>query len=43
MSRATDDEPGEEIDTSHLDDVEDGCGCTEIWEHMSDERNDPDA
>jgi len=22
----------------HLDDVEDGCGCTEIWEHMSEER-----
>jgi hypothetical protein len=43
MSRPADDEPGEEIDTSHLDDVEDGCGCTEIWEHMSDERNDPDA
>ena len=23
----------------HLDDVEDGCGCTEIWEHMSEERD----
>ena len=22
----------------HLDDVEDGCGCTEIWEHLSDQR-----
>ena len=22
----------------HLDEVEDGCGCTEIWEHLSDER-----
>ncbi|MES3518494.1 MAG: hypothetical protein PPP58_12615 [Natronomonas sp.] len=29
----------EEIDTSHLDDVEDGCGCTEIWEHLSDGRD----
>lgn len=29
----------EPIDTSHLDDVEDGCGCTEIWEHLSDERD----
>lgn len=29
----------EDVDTSHLDDVEDGCGCTEIWEHTS-ERED---
>lgn len=35
------DETDAEIDestTDHLDDVEDGCGCTEIWEHMSEER-----
>jgi hypothetical protein len=25
---------------AHLDDIEDGCGCTEIWEHMSDRRTD---
>ncbi len=31
---------GESVDTSHLDTVEDGCGCTEIWEHLSDERED---
>jgi hypothetical protein len=24
--------------TDHLDDVEDGCGCTEIWEHLSERR-----
>jgi hypothetical protein len=24
----------------HLDDVEDGCGCAEIWEHLSDTRAD---
>ena len=24
----------------HLDDVEDGSGCTEIWEHLSDRRAD---
>jgi len=24
----------------HLDDIEDGCGCTEVWEHMSDKRPD---
>ncbi|WP_276258703.1 hypothetical protein [Haloglomus litoreum] len=28
----------EEIDTSHLDDVEDGCGCAEVWEHLSEGR-----
>ena len=32
----------EPIDTSHLDDVADGCGCTEIWEHMSEERDSND-
>ena len=26
----------DDVDTSHLDSVEDGCGCTEIWEHTSD-------
>ena len=24
----------------HLADVEDGTGCTEIWEHLSDSRGD---
>jgi hypothetical protein len=28
----------EEVDRSHLENVEDGCGCTEVWEHLSDER-----
>ena len=31
----------EDVDTSHLEDVDDGCGCTEIWEHTS-ERDDDD-
>ena len=35
---ATDDEP---VDRGHLDDVEDGCGCTEIWEHLSENREEP--
>jgi hypothetical protein len=39
MSQTQNEPEDEEIDTSHLDDVEDGCGCTEIWEHMSDERD----
>jgi len=28
----------EDVDTAHLDDMDDGCGCTEVWEHLSDER-----
>lgn len=28
----------ERVDTSHLDGVEDGCGCAEVWEHLSDGR-----
>ncbi len=38
MSRSADDRD-EEVDTSHLDDVDDGCGCAEVWEHLSDERD----
>lgn len=38
-AQQTDDEAdAEEPTTDHLDDVDDGCGCTEIWEHMSEER-----
>lgn len=36
-SSENDDEEEEEI-REHLQNVEDGCGCTEIWEHMSEER-----
>lgn len=25
-------------DTDHLDDIDDGCGCTEVWEAMSEHR-----
>ena len=34
----SDAEAEEEPATDHLDDVEDGCGCTEIWEHLSEQR-----
>ena len=42
-TRQTHDETDAESDaeappTDHLQDVEDGCGCTEIWEHLSEER-----
>jgi hypothetical protein len=34
-----DDEPDpEDVDTSHLAGVDDGCGCAEVWEHLSEER-----
>jgi hypothetical protein len=33
------DEYDDEVDTSHLDGVEDGCGCAEVWEHLSEQRD----
>lgn len=24
--------------SEHVEDVPDGCGCTEIWEHLSEQR-----
>lgn len=33
---------GSETDRSHLEDVEDGCGCAEVWEHLSERRDDDD-
>ena len=24
--------------SDHLDEVEDGCGCAEVWEHLSEQR-----
>lgn len=29
----------DDVDTAHLDDVADGCGCAEVWEHLSAERD----
>lgn len=37
-SQSTSDQE-EEAATDHLESVEDGCGCTEIWEHLSETRN----
>lgn len=28
----------ERADQAHLQDVEDGCGCAEVWEHLSEQR-----
>jgi hypothetical protein len=33
----------EEQDTDHLDDIEDGCGCAEVWEHLSERRAQQDG
>jgi hypothetical protein len=41
QERATDGSPDQD-DRSHLDGVEDGCGCAEVWEHLSDERSSAD-
>lgn len=38
MTRRLDDADESSVDSGHLDDVEDGCGCTEIWEHLSEEQ-----
>ena len=27
-----------DVDTCHLDDVADGCGCAEVWKHTSGQR-----
>jgi hypothetical protein len=29
----------EEVANEHLESIEDGCGCTEIWEHLSEKRD----
>ena len=38
---ATTDHPEdtEEVATDHLDDMADGCGCAEVWEHLSENRD----
>jgi len=27
-----------DADRAHLDGIEDGCGCAEVWEHLSERR-----
>jgi hypothetical protein len=40
--QATDQDADEAVETGHLDDMEDGCGCAEVWEHLSERREDAD-
>ncbi|WP_438267284.1 hypothetical protein [Halorubellus salinus] len=37
---ATSDDHDGDRDDAHLRDVEPGAGCTEIWEHLSETRDD---
>lgn len=30
----------DDADDDHLADVKDGCGCAEMWEHLSEQRAD---
>lgn len=36
-------ESKEPKEADHLDDLPDGSGCTEIWEHLSEDRTDDDT
>lgn len=40
VTRVVSNQKTAESSTDHLDSVEDGCGCTEIWEHLSEQRDD---
>lgn len=38
MTKCASEEQEAERDDEHLADVEEGAGCTEIWEHLSERR-----
>jgi hypothetical protein len=39
MTRTSSGPPDDEEEaTEHLDDLEDGCGCAEVWEYLSERR-----
>jgi hypothetical protein len=38
LTEGADESDGREAETGHLDGVEAGAGCTEIWEHLSEQR-----
>ena len=41
-TNGSDSDTDAEPDAEHLSDVPEGCGCVEVWEHLSEER-DPDG
>ncbi|WP_181685796.1 hypothetical protein [Halorhabdus salina] len=40
MDTTTDEETDDAQPDDHLDDIDDGCGCAEVWEHLSEQRED---
>lgn len=42
MTPTGDDTENVDQPADHLDDVEDGCGCAEVWEHLSEQRETDD-
>ena len=38
-SGAESDDDARDVDDSHLKSVDDGCGCAEVWEELSDQRH----
>jgi len=38
MTEETAPEEEPDVSTHHLDDIDDGCGCAEVWEHTSERR-----
>lgn len=41
-SKTESDDAARDVDVSHLEAVDDGCGCAEVWEELSDQRRDED-
>lgn len=41
-SKTESDDAVRDVDVSHLEVVDDGCGCAEVWEELSDQRRSED-
>ena len=41
-SEAESEDDARDVDDSHLEAVDDGCGCAEVWEELSDQRRSED-
>ncbi|MFB6232650.1 MAG: hypothetical protein ABEH61_00170 [Haloarculaceae archaeon] len=39
MTAPSDTQEDDDETRSHLEDLADGCGCAEVWEHLSERRN----
>lgn len=40
MEASNDGAASDDPQPDHLEDLEDGCGCAEVWEHLSEHRTD---